>query len=203
MINPGICWTRQTIPIRQGAIQIMVGRPRKRGRRQPNGQLARAYVNPRAQVAAQPHRLGVPRQYREHPEAESEFGRLMLRGKVTPAQFEAGRRYAELAARYRAVKGYPPIHPIAMNLLRHGGVGGEAPDHVIAAAVRAYDDAFCACEPHKVQRAVTHHAVFERKVEDLTSLRLLLIGLDKLVDHFHIDPKLTLDRRSRMIDSRI
>ena len=198
-----LCWTRETIPIRQGAIQIMVGRPRKRGRRQPNGQLARAYVNPKAQVAAQPHRLGVPRHYREHPEAESEFGRLMLRGKITPAQFEAGRRYAELAARYRAVKGYPPIHPVAMNLLRHGGVGGEAPDHVIAAAVRAYDDAFCACEPHKVQRAVAHHAVFERKVEDLTSLRLLLIGLDKLVDHFHIDPELTLDRKRQITDSRI
>lgn len=200
----GIRWLRQTIPIRQGARQIMVGRTRKLGRRQPNGQLGRAYVNPRAQVAAQPHRSLVPRQYREHPEAESEFGRLMLKGRITPAQFEAGRRYAELAARYRAVKGYPPIHPVAMDLLRaSGGIGGEAPAHVIQAAVRDYDAAFCACEPHKVQRAVTHHAVFERKVEDLVSFGLLLLGLDKLVEHFHINPNLTLDRKSKMADSRI
>lgn len=181
----------------------MVGRPRKRGRRQPNGQLARAYLNPKAQVAAQPHRSVVPMRYREHPEAESEFGRLMFRGMITPAQYEAGRRYAELAARYRSVKGYPPIHPIAMNLLRtSGGVGADAPDHVIDAAVRDYDAAFCACEPHKVQRAVTHHAVFERKVEDPASLALMLIGLNKLVEHFHINPKLTLDRKRQITDSR-
>lgn len=180
----------------------MVGRPRKSGRRQPNGQPARAYINPKAQVAAQPHRIAVAAKLRETPEAESEFGRMMLNGTITRAQYEAGRQYAELAARYRAVKGYPPIHPIAMDLLRSGGGVGEAPDHVIQAAVRAYDNAYCACWPHKVQRAVAHHAVFERKVDDFETLRLLRIGLDKLVEYFHINPELALDGEPRIADSR-
>lgn len=180
----------------------MVGRPRKKGKREANGRVQRVYVNPKAQVAAQPHRIAVPKKLRETPEAESEFGRMMLNGTITRAQYEAGRRYAELAARYRAVKGYPPIHPIAMDLLQSGGgISGEAPANVVRAAVQAYDAAFCACAPHKVQRAMAHHAVFERKVDDFETLGLLRIGLDKLIAHFHIDPKLTLDSESRSIAS--
>jgi hypothetical protein len=199
-----LTWTRQSIPLKQGAITIMVGRSRKTGRRQPNGQLARAYVNPRAQVAAQPHRASVPRKLRETAEAESEFGRLLLRGQITPAQFEAGRRYAELCATWRAVKGYPPIHPAAMNLLRTGkGIGADVPDHVVRAISDRHNNAFCACEPHKVQRALSHHVVFERKIDEFGVLDLVKIGLDKLVDHFCIDPKLKLDRESRSSDSRI
>jgi hypothetical protein len=136
------------------------------------------------------------------PEAESEFGRMLLKGWITPAQHEAGTRYAMLAARWRSVKGYPPIHPVAMDLLRSGGgFGADAPEHVIRAATRDYDAAFCACEPHKVQRAVTHHVVFERKIDDFGALDLVKLGLDKLVEHFHIDPKLTLDRESRIAKS--
>lgn len=197
-------WTRETVRShKRGTIQIMVGRPRKSGRREPNGRIQRAYQNPKAQAASQPHRVGVAREYREWPEAGSEFGRMMLRKVITPAQYEAGRRYAELAARWRAVKGYPPIHPIAMDLLHSGrGVGSDAADHVIRVAIRDYDAAFSACEPHKVQRAVSHHAVLERKVEDFEALRLLKIGLDKLIVHFHINPQLELDRESRITDSR-
>lgn len=199
-----LIWSRQTINCRRGVYTIMVGRPRKKGRRQPNGQLARTYVNPKAQVAAQPHRASVPVRYRETPEAESMFGRLALRGAITPAQYEAGKRYALLAARWRAVKGYPPIHPIAMDLLRSGGgVSPDAPPHVVAAVTRDYDTAFCACNPHKVQRAVTHYAVFERQVDSFEALNLLLIGLNKLVEHFHINPEMSLDRESRRSDSRI
>ncbi|MBN9601828.1 MAG: hypothetical protein J0G33_02740 [Afipia felis] len=199
----GLHWTREFIRLKRGIMQIMVGRPRKKGRREANGRIQRVYINPKAQVAAQPHRADVPRQSRELPEAESEFGRLMLRGVITPAQYEAGKRYAMLAARWRSVKGYPPIHPVAMDLLRSGGgVGADAPDHVIRAAIRDYDAAFCACEPHKVQRAVAHHVVFERKIDDFGTLDLVKIGLDKLIVHFHINPQLTLDRESRRSESR-
>lgn len=195
----GLTWTREFIRHKRGVMQIMVGRPRKKGRREPNGRLQRTYVNPKAHVAAQPHRASAPAKYREMPEAESAFGRLMLNGSITPAQYEAGRRYAMLAARWRAVKGYPPIHPVAMDLLRSGrGVGTDAPDHIIKAAIRDYDDAFCACWPHKVQCAVSHHAVLERKVDDFETLRLLKIGLDKLIVHFHINPNLDLDRDSKI-----
>ncbi len=199
----GVSWSNQTIKLKQGAISIMVGRLRKKGRREANGRVQRVYINPKAQVAAQPHRADVPRKSRELPEAESEFGRMLLKGWITPAQYEAGKRYAELAARYRAVKGYPPIHPAAMDLLRTGhGVSGEAPAHVIRHAIDSYDRAFCSCEPHKVQRAIAHHVVFERKIDDFGTLDLVKIGLDKLVVHFHINPQLTLDRESRSTESR-
>jgi len=199
----GLIWQREFIRYKRGAIAIMVGRPRKIGKRQPNGQLARTYVSPKAQVAAQPHRIVVPVRFREWPEAESEIGRLMLNGKLTPAQHEAGRRYAELAARNRAAWNLPPIHPTGMDLLRSGGRGGDLPPHVVKAIRSEYDEAFCACAPHKVQRAIAHHVVYERKIDDFATLGLIRDGLDKLIHHFGIDPRLPLDRKRQITESRI
>jgi len=190
----GLSWTREIIPRGRGAIWIMVGRPRKIGKRERNGRIARVYENPKAQVAAQPHRLDVLSKYREWPEAESEFGRLMLNDKITPAQYEAGLLYARLAARYRAILGLPPIHPVGMDLLRSGGMSGEAPDGLARLVRRQYDKAFEACMEagHRAQRAVKDHAIFERKISDFGTLDLLKAGLDRLVVHFGIDPKLQI-----------
>jgi hypothetical protein len=200
----GIRWSREIIPIRKrGAIWIMVGRTRKIGRRQPNGQLARAYINPKQQVAQQPHRLAVViSKYREWPEAESEFGRLMLNGLVTPAQYEAGKQYAELAARYRSALLCPPLTPSGIDLERVGcGKGGGMADGTARSVKRAYDAAFESCGPHKYQRAIAHHVIQDRHAE-IEARKLLKAGLDKLVDHFGIDPKLPLDRPMRITDSR-
>jgi hypothetical protein len=43
--------------------------------------------------------------------------------------------------------------------------------------------------------------VFERKIDEFGVLDLVKIGLDKLIEHFHIDPKLKLDRESRITKS--
>ena len=173
----------------------MVGRPRKIGKRERNGRIARVYENPKAQVAAQPHRLAVLSKYREWPEAESEFGRLMLNDKITPAQYEAGRLYAGLADSYRAVWDMPRIHPAGIDLTRVGVSQGRemAPDHA-RSVKRRYELAFEACMEagHRAQRAVKDHAVFERKISDFSTLDLLKAGLDRLVVHFGIDPKLQI-----------
>lgn len=193
----GLVWTRKWVSYKRGAIQIMVGRPRKKANREPNGRAVRVYVNPKEQAASQPHRVVVPMKYRERPEAESEFGRLMLNGHITPAQHEAGTKYAELAAQYRAVLSAPPIHPTGIDLCGGNGGGGEMPTHVARAIKARYDKAFEACAEagNRALRAVKDHAVFERKIGDFETLTQLKRGLDKLVDHFGIDRRLQISHR--------
>lgn len=196
----GIRWSREFIPFRKGAIQIMVGRPRKAGRRKPGGRLAQIYINPKAQIAAQPHRLAVGREYREWPEAESEFGRLMLRGVITPAQYEAGRRYSGLASSYRVVLGIPPLHPRSPDLLNPGPVlRGDLSTDTARGIKDRYDKAFEALGDagRKALRAVRDHAVFERKVDSFEALDHLRRGLEKLIDHFGLDRNLEIGSRAK------
>lgn len=195
-----IIWRREFIQIRNGAKQIMVGRPRKIGKRQPNGQLARVYINPREQVASQPHRRNVAKKFRQWPEAGSAFGRLMIRGTITPAQYEAGIMFTELVAAFCAVYDIPSPHPHGIDLSRVGvSRGQEMPPHVAEAIKRRYNDAFDACSEagNKAQRAVKDHAVRDVPVGDFETLALLKKGLDKLVVHFALDP------RKQIRDSRI
>jgi hypothetical protein len=97
---------------------IRVGRKRKQGKREPNGRAQRVYENPKAQVAQQPHRVLVMAEYREWPEAESRFGRLMLNKHITPAQYEAGVCYRLDVTAYRnVILGAPSPDPAACDLL--------------------------------------------------------------------------------------
>ena len=187
-------------------MQIMVGRPRKAGRRQPNGQLARAYVNPKAQVANQPHRAGLPRQYRDWPEAGSEFGRMLLRDVINPAQYEAGMLFAGLSVAFCAVYDVPSPYPHAMDLTRVGvSQGREMPPEKAAEIKKRYNRAFEACADagRKAQLAVKNCAVLDRKIDSFEMRDALRAGLDRLVHHFGINPKLSLDRESRIRNPRI
>lgn len=173
------------------------GRKRKIGaQREANGRAQRVYENPRQQVAEQPHRVVVPVQFREFQEAESEFGRLMLLKKITPAQHEAGKLYAALASQYRVVKGYPPLHPQAIDLTSvRGGEGGEMASHIIKSVADRYNRAFESISGQKSQKAVAYYAVFERPIDTLDGLGLLIIGLNSLVSHFGIDRNLQISSR--------
>lgn len=199
MTAPGIRWSREFIQVRKrGAMQIMIGRPRKSGQREANGRITRTYVNPKAQVCAQPHRILVMAKYRDRPEASSNFGRMMLRGVVTPAQFEAGSRYARLAASYRAVWDFPRITPSGIDLTNPGASVSQGMASEDARKIKErYDAAFerLGDAGNRAQRVVKDCAVFDRKLDDFVSLDLLRSGLDKLVHHFGIDPELSLDRK--------
>ena len=188
----GLIWKHQFVHTKQrGAIWIMVGRPRKIGKRERNGRIARVYENPKAQVASQPHRVVVPIRFRELVEAETEFGRLMLNGLVTPAQYEAGNQYAELVARYRSAILAPNPNPSGIDLGRvGGGKSSGMRDDSARALKRAYDAAFESCGPVRLQRLIAHHVVHDKRTTDRDERVLLKIGLDKLVVHFGIDPKL-------------
>lgn len=196
----GVRWTRETVRLKQGVKWIMVGRPRKRGKREPNGRVARAYVSPKAQAAAQPHRRGVVAALRDREEAGTEFGRMMLRGSITPAQYEAGRLYALLVDQFRIVKGYPPFHPRGIDLLGPGGRSVSEPSQEIVQAVTdRYNAAFEACSEagNRAQRAVKDHAVLDRRVADFETRDLLKSGLDKLIAHFRLDAGLQISNRQK------
>lgn len=166
--------------------------------RERNGRAQRVYENPRRQVAEQPHRVLVPVAFREFQEAESSFGRMMILGHITPAQHEAGRLYAELAARYRKAIIAPNLTPSGIDLERVGcGGSGGMPDGTARAIKRAYDSAFESCGPHKVQRAIAHHVIQDRHVTDGLTRELLKSGLDKLVSHFGIDRNLQISSRHK------
>ena len=64
---------------------------------------------------------------------------------------------------------------------------------------RAYDAAFEACGPVRFQKLIAHHVIHDKRSDDLGERDLLKRGLDKLVKHFGIDPKLPLDSQPRII----
>lgn len=196
----GLRWTREAVRTRRGVITIMAGRPRKAGRREANGRIARLYVNPRAQVASQPHRRGVAKEFRGREEAGTNFGRLMLVGSITPAQYEAGRLYALLVDQFRIIKGYPPFHPRAIDLLGPAGrsLWEPSPDQVRIVTAR-YNAAFEACGDAgiKAQRAVKDHAVLDKRVGDFATIDLLKSGLTKLVAHFGLDERMEISNRQK------
>lgn len=197
----GIVWSREIIPVKRGAIWIMVGRRRKAGKRESNGRIARVYENPKAFVAAQPHRAGVMKKQRELPEAGSEFGRLMLTGKITPAQYEAGSRYAGIAESARRVYSPLPLHPTGIDLSRvsGGGYDGDMPREQAQAIKDRHNKAYDACASvgTRAARAVKDHAIMDMPVRDSISLAQLINGLDALVLHFGIDSRARISSRQK------
>jgi hypothetical protein len=71
------------------------GRPRKAGARHRDGHLKRRPESPRAVAAGMPHRRGLGERAVDQ-RAETELGRLTLRGALTEAQGLAGETYLAL-----------------------------------------------------------------------------------------------------------
>ena len=195
----GLRWSRELVSEkRKGAIWVMVGRTRKIGKRERNGRIARTYENPKAQVAAQPHRRGVVVNLRDREEAESEFGRLMLRGGITPAHYEAGIAFIQLCEAVRQVYDAASPNPQAMDLNRRVGFPGPGMTSEEGQAIKdrymkAFDKAGEAgC---KAQRTLAPHVIRDEPVTDLQTLEWLRAALDRLVRFFGIDPKLELSSR--------
>ena len=194
----GLLWRREYIQFKRGVRSIMVGRKRKLGKREANGRVARAYENPRAQVAAQPHRSGVVvKLMREWPEAETMFGRLMLNGRITPAQYEAGKLYATLSEQVRRTYTPLPMHPSGIDLLRvsGGGYDGEVSPEYVERIRKRLNSAFEACGGTRVARVVKRYAIED--VSDGLQFDLLKTGLDNLVAFFGIDKHLQIVSRQK------
>lgn len=168
--------------------------------REPNGRRQRAYVNPKKQVASQPHRMTAPKEFREDERAETVFGRIMLNGHISPAQYEAGIAWAIQVNRFKRLLNSPSPNPRSVDPSRtSGGSDNELPGHVVEAIKKAYHAAFeaLAAAGNRPQRTVNSIAVYDRFYEH-GGIDQLKLGLDKLVDHFGIDPRLQISHvRSR------
>lgn len=141
------------------------------------------------------------KKYQDWPEAESPFGRLMLAGKITPAQYEAGRQYASLAAQARKVYSAPPLHPtgIDLNRVTGGGYDGDIPRDQAQRIKERHNAAYdaCATAGTRAVRAVKDHAILEQPVNGDFALSLLKCGLSALVEHFGIDKRLQIASRAK------
>jgi len=94
------------------------GRPRKPGHRYRNGNLRpknEPAISPAAIAATQPHRKGLGERAADQL-AESELGRLCLRGHISALQHLAGQRYAILPVYFsstaQASSPYLPCHSL-------------------------------------------------------------------------------------------
>jgi hypothetical protein len=111
------------------------GRPRKLGARHRNGHLRRAVTeSPREIAAHMPHRRGLG-EAASDPAAESELGRMRLRGEVSEPEATAGEVYA------RMWRGY-------VSTLNAPGTPGEGQGRVSACAGCPWpeDRKFCVCD---------------------------------------------------------
>lgn len=176
----------------------MVGKRRRAGRcrkanalRHPGGQLVRGDEDARHVALAQPHRRGwgVGRDKwgkvtdkRLDQRAESPLGRLCLAGRITRREYDAGRRFATIVARYRAVISAPD--PLGQRI---GGSGIPISDGEARERKEAYDEMFRALADagHKSQRAVSRACVYGEAAEDMDALRR---GLSTLVEFFFLTP---------------
>ena len=120
------------------------GRKRKNGARYPSGELRGERAPSPAMVAARmPHRGCVPQEHCVNPMAETELGRMQLKGKISKGQHDAGIKFASVVARYRAIISGP-------RAILRGGRGFEClglqdcPDCECTRRKLAYDDAYTA-----------------------------------------------------------
>src|SRR5437763_14031874 len=124
-------WTRCRVTIRNKDIEIMVGRKRKKGPREPNGRLKRARaikeIDPKAVAKRQPHRRGVPAALAHDPKAECIMGRLCLNGFISETQYEAGVIYRTAVLRYRSAIEAPRASEASMAGVIAEPSGGGAP----------------------------------------------------------------------------
>jgi hypothetical protein len=173
---------------------LQVASKRKRlAIREPNGKPSRA-GREREYPPAQVKRLReAALSGLRDPEWGTELGRLLLNGVITDAMYAAGKRWAELAARYKNVLGIFPIKSSSAE----GGSWGHQPDpdsprgQEIAKADRnsmeAYFEAEAALVMHMgpgvlpMVRSVCEEGQIPGGYYEVLNLR---IGLLKLVTHW-------------------
>jgi len=167
------------------------GRKRKVGARHPGGKLVQRHESPAAIAATMPHRKGFA-----HPEdqlAESELGRMVLRGELEHELATAGGEYARVWRAYVSTVAAPRRAAIRDDV---GGIfdcGG---------CLGLVGSGFCLCAARKeewlnanraLRRASWAALVEVQKVvlhdEAASSVTILRLGLMALLRHFGLTPK--------------
>jgi len=179
-------WRRETILCQQGALQIMVGRKRKRGYREPNGRVQREPAISKLDLARQLiHRAGLSDDNVVDPRAESQFGRFVLNKVISTEQYDAGVRWRNIVVAYRASIDCPSASPksVAGAAVGGGGFGMVMSDDEAYRRKSAYDeahDAVMAQTSIACLRTLNDATVHERHVEPWRMVQLRM-ALDVLV----------------------
>jgi len=167
------------------------GRPRKTGPRHKNGHLRRSVADPmdspRAIAARMPHRRGLGDQALD-PAAESELGRMRLRGEVSEPENTAGEVYGRMSRGYVATLSAPRAPGVAQGAIS-ACMGCPSP----------LDRKWCLCDLRRriyaeaasvlVQTGsgvspVVHAVVILDRECPFSSLGLLKLGLTALAKHY-------------------
>jgi hypothetical protein len=166
------------------------GRPRKTGPRHKNGHLKRTADptdSPRAIASRMPHRRGLGEQALD-PAAESELGRMRLRGEVSEPEETAGYVYARMWRGYVATLSAPRAPGVAQGAIS-ACMGCPSP----------LDRKWCICDLRRriyaeaasvlVQTGsgvspVVHAVVILDRQCPFSSLELLKMGLTALAKHY-------------------
>lgn len=171
------------------------GRKRKSGYRQPAGRVIVERPNYREQAKRWPSRADLPEPVRLAPEAETEFGKIYLRGYISEVQYRAGTIYARAVERYRSVIEGPTPSPrsIAGTQEARGAISYMDPSQA-AEIKKRYDGAYMAVfeAGQRSARAVARHAVYHHRLAHPDDLLYLKLGLTALARHYG----LTIGRKS-------
>ena len=182
------------------------GRPRKAGPRHKNGHLKAVMAeSPRERAAHMPHRRGLGEQALD-PAAESELGRMRLRGEVSEPEATAGEIYA------RMWRGY-------VSTLNAPATPGEAQGRVSACDGCSDPERrkYCACDLRRriyaeaarvlistgrgVAPVVNAVVILDRQCPFLDVLTLKL-GLSALASHYGLSRPLTNHRKRTYRNAR-
>lgn len=162
-------------------------RTRATGSRTATGRVRQPSVDPRALVAAQPHRNWLPESLRLSEKASSVIGCMNLMRVITDEQYEAGRRYGVIVAAYRVAIGTP------------NGVSGNGRGYACAGLGCVSEACECLARQTRYQRAyeavsdaggqahlAVNRVVIGEELIHARDLGWLRAGLDALVGHFGI-----------------
>jgi hypothetical protein len=164
------------------------GRPRKTGPRHKNGHLKAVMAeSPRERASHMPHRRGLGEQSSD-PAAESELGRMRLRGEVSEPEATAGEVYARMWRGYVATLDSP----------RDAGLG-HGQSSACVGCPAPLSRKFCICDLRKRIYAeasrvlvstgrgvapVVHAVVILDRPCAFSDLATLKLGLTALAEHY-------------------
>jgi hypothetical protein len=172
------------------------GRKRKPGIRHPCGKRIHAETEReimQTAIDARQRHYGVTARQARDARLGTSLGRLAYQGLISFAQYEAGRRFAELYQRHHVTLGMPVPHPRSLaGLMISAGIVGESsaePDDDLVAKLR---DRFNAARAFRMERGRKPSLLLYRVVcvdEDTTlwpacDLGNLRVALNTLVRAF-------------------
>jgi hypothetical protein len=184
----------------QLGVEIMVGRKRKPGKREKNGRAVRTPPrDDRAHAALWPSRSHLKAKDRLSEKASTPLGGLNLHKIITDEEYEAGRRFAGIVMRYRAVIEAPNPSPGGMDRAGMGHMEQDEAERRKADYDAVYERGFDRIESRAMRWAarkwVKDVAVYDQSCPAGVAMEALKLGLSSLAAHFG----LTRSRKSAYV----